>query len=1013
MQRFQDLLLSSAAITIAMTSPAWAAPSADAVVAVKLDAGPLDKALFGLGDQARVKIFFSSELVAGKRATALDGRFTVRQALDHLLAGSGLEAQLARPGVIILRPSRTPISTAPRQAADRAVQAEPAAPARLAVTASAPQGVTELSEIVVGSHLRGTKDGPSPVLVLDRAAIDEGGYATVADALSAAPQTFGGTVSDDAGATGTDPTNTNVGRSSGVDLRGLGADATLVLINGRRMAGAGIMGDFADVSSIPLAAVSRIEVLLDGASALYGSDAVGGVVNIVMRDRYDGLETRARIGGSTRGDLGQRQLAQTFGTSWSTGSLLLSAEYQKRDLLWGVDRPYTASADLRGLGGTDHRTYFSQPGTVLGIDPATFSLVPTYAIPAGQDGTHLTAASFLPGQVNLGDWRKSIALLPSQERGSLYAAVSQDLGERVTLTADARYSDRRFTQIGLAPQTILTVTRNNPYYVSPTGSASQYIAYSFMNEVPGLRSTGEVQSRGVSIGAKVRLPGDWRLDAYALHAEELSTNLSTNTLNSVLLNEALGTSADNPATAFSAARDGYFNPFIGSGSNSKAVLDFVLSGWDMRRTVGRLDTASVTADGALWRLPAGAVQLAVGAQLRTEHLKTIGTTFTSTASPVPSFTRLGERTVDAVFAEARVPLFSDSFRRPGLERLELSAAVRREHYQGGATSTVPKLGVVWSPVSDWSLKGTYGESFRAPSLGQLTDPQRVTPVNISVGSTTVLTLLRYGGNPDLKPETARSWTAGLEFAPKDRPDVRVTATLFDTHFDHRIGQPAINNLSTVLTAPDLAPFRTFINPITNPADLATVQALLLQASAAAASAYPAEAYRAIAEARYVNTGSFLVRGLDLTGAYGLTIAGQPIRLNGNLSWLMSYKRKITSAAQATELAGTVENPADLRARLSASWTHGSLTSTVSLNHVGDLHTPDGVRIDSLTTADLAWAYAPRAQSGPWRNLVVSLTVQNVLDRDPPFYDSRVAVGYDPANYDPSGRVVALQLTKAW
>jgi outer membrane cobalamin receptor len=101
--------------------------------------------------------------------------------------------------------------------------------------------------------------------------------------------------------------------STAVNLRGLGADATLVLINGRRMAGAGLMGDFADVSMIPVSAVARIEVLTDGASALYGSDAVGGVVNIVMRDRYDGAETRARLGGSTRGDLGQYQLAQTLG----------------------------------------------------------------------------------------------------------------------------------------------------------------------------------------------------------------------------------------------------------------------------------------------------------------------------------------------------------------------------------------------------------------------------------------------------------------------------------------------------------------------------------------------------------------------------------------------------------------------------------------------------------------------------------------------------------------------------
>lgn len=340
-------------------------------------------------------------------------------------------------------------------------------------------------------------------------------------------------------------------------------------------------------------------------------------------------------------------------------------------------------------------------------------------------------------------------------------------------------------------------------------------------------------------------------------------------------------------------------------------------------------------------------------------------------------------------------------------------ALRREHYEGGATSTVPKLGVIWSPVSDLALKATYGESFRAPSLGELTDPQQVTPVNIANGGATVLTLLRFGGNPNLKPETAKSWTAGLEFAPASRPGARVAATLFDTKFNERIGQPAINNLTTVLTAPDLAPFRMFVNPASNPADLALIQTLLTGASSAAAALFPPTAYQAIADARYVNTGSFEVRGLDVTGAYGLSVAGDPVTLTANVSWLMSYKRRITASAQSTELSGVVENPADLRARLSGSWTHGVLTTTVGLNHVGDLSNPVGPRVHAQTTADLQVQYASSAKTGAWRGVVAALTVQNLFDQRPPFYDCRAAVGYDPANYDPNGRLVALQLTKAW
>ncbi|MDB5456231.1 MAG: TonB-dependent receptor [Caulobacter sp.] len=1008
------------AATLAVVS-AQAASAAEPRVAVAVSAGAMDRALMSLATQAKVRILFESQLVAGRTAPAVRGQFTAREALERLLAGSNIEILQARPGVLVLRPTRIAISNpsaaSPQDSAVTAAMAgamedppQAAPPGDLAIVA---EPATTVAEIIVGSHIRGVKDGPSPVIVIGREEIDRGGYATIADALSALPQAFGGSASDDARTTATDPTTTNDTRATGFNLRGLGADATLVLINGRRMAGSGLMGDFADVSSIPLAAVARIEVLLDGASALYGSDAVGGVVNIVMRDRYDGAETRARIGGSTRGDLGQRQIAQTFGRAWRSGSVMVSGEYQRRDRLRAIDRSFTGNADLRALGGSDRRLQFSQPGNVLGVDPVTRQTVPMWAIPAGQDGTALRPGDFLAGQINLQNYRATLDILPTQERGSLYAALIQDLGTRVTLSADARYSDRRYTTHANPPLTNLTVGRANPFFVSPNGAASNTIAYSFQNEAGGLKSTGEVQSRSVSIGAKVKLPGDWRLDAYAVHAEELQDSLSTNVLNSAYLNEALGNIADNPLTAYSAGRDGYFNPFIGQGRNRQAILDFVTSGFEKRHTVGRLDTASLTADGALLGLPAGEVRLALGAQVRTEGLKSVGRSLSSAVAPVAAFSRRGERDVSALFAEARVPLFGPAFRRPGLERLEVSMALRREHYEGGATSVVPKLGVIWSPVGDLALKATYGESFRAPSLGELTDPQQVTPVNIANGGASVLTLLRIGGNPNLRPETAKSWTAGFELTPASRPGARVTASLFDTKFSDRIGQPAINNLTTVLTAPDLAPFRAFVNPASNPADLALIQTLLTGASAAAAALFPATAYQAIADARYVNTGSFEVRGLDVTGAYGFSVAGDPVTLSANVSWLMSYERKITASAQSVEQAGVVENPADLRARLSGSWTHGAVTTTLGLNHVGDLSNPAGPRVHAQTTADLQLQYASAAKTGAGRGVVMALTVQNLLDQRPPFYDSRAAVGYDPANYDPNGRLIALQLTKAW
>lgn len=420
-------------ILLAWTSPVaclmalpTVASAAERPVTIEIQAGPLDAALLSLGTQARLKIMFTSDLVAGRRAPALRGRMTAREALARLLGDADIDVRQAAPGILVLHPRRAVAMPAsapvegPRLVAGHLAaiaSSDPIAATLSSVSAEKPDAETVMvSEIVVGSHIRGARKGASPVVMVGRDDIDRAGYATVADALTALPQSFGGAISDDTMTTGADSTGTNQARGTAVNLRGLGADATLVLINGRRMAGSGLLGDFSDVSSIPLAAVTRVEVLLDGASALYGSDAVGGVVNVVMRDRYDGAETRARIGGSTRGDLGQYQLAQTLGRTWSTGSVMASLEYQRRDRLRAVDRDFTANADLRSLGGSDRLYYFSSPGTVLGINPLTGGLAPMWAIPAGQDGTRLTPGDFIAGKTNLSNWRAAMDNLPSQER---------------------------------------------------------------------------------------------------------------------------------------------------------------------------------------------------------------------------------------------------------------------------------------------------------------------------------------------------------------------------------------------------------------------------------------------------------------------------------------------------------------------------------------------------------------------------------------------------------------------
>lgn len=1002
-------MLASAALAgllLAQPTAALAAPGADEASDVQLPPGPLNASLFALAQQTGVQIVFTSELVQGRRAPAVSGRLTADQALARLIAGSDLEAQKAGPNVLVLKARGGFFQTA----ASRPAETLASGGGDAALLAQAPpEDPTLLSEIVVGSHIRGVKDGATPVVVLSRDALDQAGQATVAEALAALPQAFNGTASEDTSSTGSDPSGTNTSRSTGVNLRGLGADATLVLVNGRRLAGTGLKGDFADVSSIPTAAIERVEVLLGGASALYGSDAVGGVVNIVLRKRFDGAETRLLAGGATQGGASIWSLGQTIGKRWDTGSLLVSYEHSARDRLKASDRVFTANADLRPLGGTDHRRTFASPGNIMRAN-ATGAQVPTYAIPAGQNGVGLTPASFLLGQVNLENYMV-YNLLPRQLRDNLYVALNQDLGPDLVLTGDARLGRRTFTNTGQAATTTLTVNRGNPYFVSPTGAASERINYSFLRELGGQRVKGKVETLAGSLGIEAKLPRDWRLEAYGAYGADMMVSKTNNLVNTSYLSEAMGTSANNPLTTFNPATDGYFNPFIGQGANPANVLKFVGAGYQNRKT--RSDTQSLNAklDGSLAHLPAGALGLAVGVQVRREGLKANGETFLSGSTPSAIAATDADRTVKAAFAELRAPIFGEAFRRPGFERLELSAAVRREDYGHGLASTDPKLDAIWSPLDGATLKASWGTSFRAPALTETTDPQIFSPTTVSANGSSTIVMVKYGGNPGLKPETATSKTLTLELEPKAAPGLKATVTAFQTRFIDKIGTPGTENWDRILTAAEFAPFRTLIQPASNTADRALIQALLDDPRQLLPGYFPVESYGAIIDGRYVNTGQLLVRGIDGSVRYATKLLNDPLVLSADATWLIDYQRKVTPGGAAVDRAGFARDPADFKARAAASWTHGPVTTLLAVNRTGDLKVDTGSKVQAWTTVDLNLGYAPPA--GRLKGMRVALNIQNLFDADPPFYDSLLGIGYDAANADPIGRRITVQLTKTW
>ncbi|WP_298744202.1 TonB-dependent receptor [uncultured Brevundimonas sp.] len=979
MSRF-SLLSGSAfvACTLAVSGTACAQETRE----FDIPPGSLRDGLNLFATQSDQQIFFSGELVAGLRTEGLRGRYAPASALDRLLTGSGLTWSETRPGVIFLR--------------------------RASTAAQAAEAVTQLDEVVVtGTLLKSSGDLASPVVVLDREALDRRGFGTVAEALADLPQNYAGSATPVVQLAGSDRGGSNSVYATGVNLRGLGPASTLVLVNGRRLAGTGFRGEFADVSALPSAAVERVDVLLDGASALYGADAVAGVANVIMRRSFEGQESRVRVAAAEGGaeDVMASHLA---GRAWSSGSAYLSYEYQTTNALNSLDRPYTADGDLRPFGGTDHRNLFSAPGNIVAFSPAASAYVSQYAIRPNASGTAQGPGDFAAGAANLQSTTLGADLVPAIERHSAYGRIRQSLGDRTDLSADLRYNRRAYEIAGPASAGVFTVTRANPYFVSPTGAASHTIGYSFLADLGATRQTGVSESLGVTVGTRYALAADWSLEGYLALAEERGELGVYNRVNSRFLNEALGNIPDDPATPFRAAVDGYFNLFGNGAANSRTLLDFIGSGFSEARDRSRATSANLLLEGPLLTLPGGDLQIALGAQSRLETFDTQTTAFGATVSPVLNVRPQRERSISAVFTEVRIPVIGPDNARPGVRSLEISLAGRFEEYDDFGTTTNPKVGVVWSPAEDWGLRASWGTSFRAASLPQIYDAAGASGafLNRADGSR-ALALFLVGGNPDLKPETAETLTAGFDYRP--RGGLNVSANYFDTRFTDRIAQPVSENLAGVLSDPALAPFVTVVSPATSASDLALVESYATLPGFP--SLYPATTYGAIVDARWVNTGAVRVRGLDVSGRYPLPLGDGLLTFETSASYILDYETRPTPTAAVRQVAGLIGYPVRLRARSGVSWSRGGLGLGLHWNHVDDYHDRVGAGIDAWNTVDAQASWTP--SSARLDGLRLTLTVHNLFDEAPPFYDAPSGYGFDPGQASLLGRVVALQLIRRW
>jgi iron complex outermembrane receptor protein len=853
------------------------------------------------------------------------------------------------------------------------------------------EDASSLDEIVVtGSHIRGVETAGSKLIVIGRDQIDASGYGRVEDVLATVTQNFNRA---NAAVSEPGPAFHNLNHGAEVQLRGLGEGTTLTLVNGQRQGASGYQGTFTDVSSIPVSAIERIEILPEGTAALYGSDAIGGVVNIILRRNFEGIEARVR-GSATDSGATERSAALLVGHTGSRGNVLAGFQFNDSDALRCSARAYcAANADFRRFGGSDLRGFESNPGTIL--DPNTRA--PIAAIPHGQDGTSLTAAQLIPGTANYTDNVTDNDILPKQTMRSAFVSASYKVTEQWELAADGRYSRRDFRFTYPVPPVDFLVPSTNAF--NHLGGPV-LVAYDLSRDFGPVADRGPTTTSFVSAAVKGVLPKGWQVNLAGAYAKASAEFVETNyTLNNQAIKAALASS--DPATALN---------IFGDGSHTNATALAALRAQNITTNdlnVFTAASANVIADGPLFNWRAGAIRLAVGGEFRHEH---------SAGINIAENPEDRGRLVRSGFFELAVPLVGA---RAGsaANRLDLSLAGRYDSYSDVGSTFNPKVGLSWRPLSLIKLRGNWGTSFRAPPFflsnrDQVGDtliiPDVIDPKS-ATGHSTAFVLA--GPLPDLKPETARTWTAGVDLTPPAIQNLSLSLTYFDIDYQGRIHNPG--------------DYETFFAQETQYASLITRNPT--QAQIDAVCKKPPlfggdcnQPIAAILDDRWRNFASLKTRGMDVALDYFLDTAWGKVSSSLNGAYTIDQRQQVTPTAPVFDLVDTVGNPSSLRLVGNLSWSLKGWTVQSTVNYTGAYRDPGSVpvrKVDSWTTVDVNIGYRVDGGSGWLANTQSNLGINNALDQRPPFVNQfdlpSGTLGYDPANASLLGRQISLQVVKRW
>jgi len=861
----------------------------------------------------------------------------------------------------------------------------------------------ESAIVITGSRLP-SRDltSAAPVTVLDRSAIDATGSQSVGELLRDLPV---------ASASASDSAGRGNDGSANVALRGLSAVNTLVLINGRRVL-SNTAGGTVDLNSIPFEAIDRMEVLQDGASAVYGSDAIAGVVNIITRKSYDGILLKAGTGITSRGDLPNHELSGTFGKTYATGGFVLNLSYRQAGGNVISDRPVSRDPDWRSLGGRNFRD--TAPITssglrginVPGADPNTIYILKEGATDPTQFSNYrealfpdvFTAADGVGNDgVNYWDYETSAAKI---KQFNAYLTGEKEITSGIKAFVEASYSQRK-SHAYLAPNYYdgnLVVGANNIY--NPFGTELT-VYRTIIEQGAGAARANDVDSKTYRIvaGLEGEIGSSWKWDVSGNYQRlDQYTDAGRGIVRSRIAYAASDACNTDPTCL-------PINLFGPAGSITQEMIDSVSAdNWrdinaEMKSFVGNIS-------GKLFALPAGDVNIALGGEYRTES-------FSQTQDNAPDYDTQQlpftppTRKISEVYAETSVPILKDI---PLIYSLDVEGAVRYSHYNQFGSTTNPKVGVKWRPYRDLLIRGSWGTGFRAPTFTEANSSQTrsyrpvVDPCQTDAfatfpgcggvrSPTTTGAFVVSGANPNLKPEEAKTLTVGGVWTPGFVPRLALTVDFFKIKKTNIIGT-ADANFIIEQNALGLG-FNTNVtrNPDNSILEVSALRDNLL---------------------------SLTIKGIDFGAQYRTAEASWgSLQFRADATYMDSYKLPLSASTAPVEQIGTYSTTLGTlphwKANGRVTWTLAGLSASYAARYVGPVDNLASFRTDgeyprakSYLQHDIALVYNLEDQK-----MKFTLAVENVTDRMPPFLEGNYQNGFDQLTFNSRGRYFSLRVEKGF